>query len=86
LLEGDIKAQTIQVLTNLKVVLEAAGVNLEKVVKTTVYLANMSDFHGMNEVYATFFMENKPARATVGVTALPKGALVEIDCVATVGD
>lgn len=82
LVEGGIEAQTRQVLTNLKHVLEAADSGLNFVVKTTVFLQNMSDFAAMNTVYAEFFPENPPARSTVQVAGLPKGALVEIECLA----
>jgi 2-iminobutanoate/2-iminopropanoate deaminase len=82
LVEGGIEAQTRQVLTNLKNVLEAAGSGLNYVIKTTVFLKDMADFAAMNAVYAEFFGENPPARSTVAVAALPKGALVEIECVA----
>ena len=78
----DVAEQTEQVLRNLNAVLEAAGSSLNNVVKTTVFLADMNDFVAMNEVYARFFSENKPARATVQVSALPKGANVEIDAIA----
>lgn len=79
---ADVAAQTEQVLKNLNAVLEAAGGNLNNVVKTTVFLADMNDFAAMNEVYARFFSENKPARATVQAARLPKDARVEIDCIA----
>jgi len=82
IVEGGIEAQTRQVLTNLKNVLEAADSGLNFVVKTTVFLQNMGDFAAMNGVYQEFFPENPPARSTVAVAALPKGALVEIECVA----
>lgn len=82
IVEGGIQAQTRQVLTNLKHVLEAADSGLNYVVKTTVFLQSMDDFAAMNAVYAEFFPENPPARSTVAVAALPKGALVEIECVA----
>jgi 2-iminobutanoate/2-iminopropanoate deaminase len=82
IVEGGIEAQTRQVLTNLKHVLEAADSGLNFVVKTTVFLQDMNDFAAMNAVYAEFFPENPPARSTVAVAALPKGALVEIECVA----
>ncbi len=82
LVEGGIEAQTRQVLTNLKHVLEAADSGLNFVVKTTVFLKDMNDFAKMNAVYAEFFGENPPARSTIAVAALPKGALVEIECVA----
>ena len=90
IIEGGIEAQTRQVLTNLKHVLESADSGLKYVVKTTVFLQNMDDFAAMNGVYAEFFPENPPARSTVAVAALPKGALVEIECIAmispTLGD
>ncbi|MDD5371266.1 MAG: RidA family protein [Anaerolineaceae bacterium] len=82
LVEGGVEVETRQVLTNLKNVLEAAGTGLEKVVKTTVFLRDMGDFARMNAVYAEFFLANFPARSTVGVAALPKGAAVEIECIA----
>ena len=82
LVEGGIEAQTRQVLTNLKYVLESADSGLNFVVKTTVFLKDMGDFPKMNSIYAEFFPENQPARSTVQVAALPKGALVEIECVA----
>lgn len=74
--------QTEQVLKNLSEVLTAAGADLGSVVKTTVFLADMNDFAEMNEVYATYFSENKPARATVQAARLPRDARVEIDCIA----
>ena len=79
---GDVAEQTRQVLKNLSAVLEAAGTDLNNVVKTTVFLADMNDFTAMNEVYAEFFSENKPARATVQAARLPRDARVEIDCIA----
>ena len=82
IVEGGIEAQTHQVLTNLKNVLESADSGLNYVVKTTVFLENMCDFAAMNTVYAEYFPENAPARSTVAVAALPKGALIEIDCTA----
>jgi len=82
LVEGGLEAQTRQVLTNLKSVLESADSGLNYVVKTTVFLQNMSDFAAMNAVYAEYFPENAPARSTVAVAALPKGALIEIECTA----
>jgi 2-iminobutanoate/2-iminopropanoate deaminase len=82
LVEGGIEAQTHQVLSNLKNVLEAAESGLNHVVKTTVFLKDMNDFGKMNSVYAEHFGEHPPARSTVAVAALPKGALVEIDAVA----
>ncbi|MGI6129997.1 MAG: RidA family protein [bacterium] len=86
LVEGDVKAQTRQVLTNVKAVLEAAGTSLDNVVKTTVFLKDMADFAAMNEVYAEFFSEPFPARSAVQVVALPnKDAAVEIETVAALG-
>jgi len=82
LVEGGVEAQTRQVLTNLKHVLESADSGLNFVLKTTVFLQDMGDFAKMNSVYAEFFQENPPARSTVQVAGLPKGALVEIECVA----
>ena len=80
--EGDISAQTRQVLENLKAVLEAGGSSLDRVVKATVFLKNMADFAAMNDVYAQYLGSAKPARSTVAVAELPRGALVEIDLVA----
>jgi 2-iminobutanoate/2-iminopropanoate deaminase len=82
LIEGDIRAQTERVLSNLQAVLEAAGTSLDRVVKTTVYLADMNDFAAMNEVYATFFSANRPARSTVQAARLPRDVRVEIDVIA----
>jgi 2-iminobutanoate/2-iminopropanoate deaminase len=82
LVEGGIEVQTRQVLTNLKHVLESADSGLNFVIKTTVFLQDMRDFANMNSIYAEFFPENPPARSTVQVAALPKSALVEIECVA----
>ena len=80
----DVAGQTEQVFRNLEAVLEASGTSLAKVVKTTVFLADMNDFAAMNDVYARFFTENKPARATVQAARLPRDARVEIECIATV--
>ena len=82
IVDGDIRAQTERVLTNLKAVLEAAGTSLDRVVKTTVYLSDMNDFTAMNEVYATYFAANRPARSTVQAARLPRDARVEIDVIA----
>lgn len=82
---GDIVAQTTQVLQNLEAVLKEAGSSFEKVIKTTVFLANMEDFIAFNEVYAKFFGNHKPARSTIAVKTLPKNALVEIECIARIG-
>lgn len=83
LIEGDVSAQTRQVLDNLKAVLEAGGSSLDHVIKATVYLTDLSNFAKMNEVYAEYLGKAKPARSTVGVASLPRGASVEIDLVAT---
>ena len=82
LVSGGIEEQTRQVLTNLRHVLEASGSGLNYVVKTLVFLKDMNDFPKMNAIYAEFFPDNPPARSTVGVAALPKGGLVEIEAVA----
>lgn len=81
--EGGIKEQTRQSLTNVSNVLAEAGIDLSHVVKTTVFLSDMDNFAAMNEVYAQFFSEPYPARSAVAVKTLPKGALVEIEVVAT---
>ena len=81
--EGGIKEQTRLSLLNVQAILDAAGLSLANVVKTTVFLADMGDFAAMNEVYAQFFSEPFPARSAVAVKTLPKGALVEIECIAT---
>ena len=78
---GGVQAETRQALENLGRIVEAAGYSLRDVVKTTIYLADMGDFPAVNEVYAGFFSESLPARATVAVAALPKGARVEIDAI-----
>ncbi|HBA39225.1 MAG TPA: reactive intermediate/imine deaminase [Deltaproteobacteria bacterium] len=85
IVEGGIAAQTRQVLENLKGVLIASGSSLERVVKATVFLKNMADFAAMNEVYAEYLGSARPARSTVAVAELPRGALVEIDLVALTG-
>ncbi len=82
LIAGDVAAQTDRVLQNLAGVLKAAGSSLQKVVKTTVFLKNMSEFAAMNEVYGRYFTEAPPARSTVEVARLPKDVLVEIDAIA----
>jgi 2-iminobutanoate/2-iminopropanoate deaminase len=82
IVDGDIQAQTRRALQNLQAVLEAAGCTLENVLKTTVFLQNMEDFRAMNDVYATFFATNPPARSAVEVAALPLGAQIEIEAVA----
>jgi len=84
LVEGDIVAQTKQVFENLKAVLDAAGSSLDKVVKTTVFLGDMNDFAAMNETYAGYFGDHKPARSAVEVARLPKDVKVEIEVIAVV--
>ncbi len=84
LVEGDIRAQTRRVLDNLKAVLEAAGSGLDRVVRTTIFVMDMGDFNAVNEVYGGYFGSTPPARATVQVAGLPRGARVEIDAIATV--
>jgi 2-iminobutanoate/2-iminopropanoate deaminase len=81
-IRGDVAAQTDRVLKNLAGILQAAGTGLEKVVRSTVFLKNMSDFGAMNEVYGKFFSAAPPARSTVEVARLPKDVLVEIDVIA----
>jgi 2-iminobutanoate/2-iminopropanoate deaminase len=81
---GDVRQETHQVIRNLDAVLRAAGTSLASIVKTTIYLVNMADFAAVNEVYATYFSSRPPARATVQVAALPRGAQVEIDAIAIV--
>ena len=82
LLNSTIEEATSRVLDNLKAVLEAAGSSIDKVIKTTVFMTNLSEFAQMNEIYATYFGENPPARSAVQVAALPKGARIEIEAVA----
>lgn len=80
--EGGVKEQTRQSLTNAQSVLKAAGLDLSHVIKTTVFLSDMADFAAMNEVYAEFFNEPYPARSAIAVKTLPKNALVEVECIA----
>ena len=84
LISSNLEEQTRQVLKNVRSVLEAAGSSLSNVLKTTVFLQDMNDFAKMNAIYAEFFGENPPARSTVAVAGLPKGALVEIEAVALI--
>jgi 2-iminobutanoate/2-iminopropanoate deaminase len=84
LVEGDIAVQTERVMLNLKAVLEASGASFDSVVKTTVFLKDMSDFPKMNEVYGRFFTSNQPARSTVQAARLPRDVSVEIDAIAVV--
>jgi 2-iminobutanoate/2-iminopropanoate deaminase len=82
LVEGDFAAQAHRVFENMKAVLAAAGANFSSVAKATVYLTDLANFATLNEIYASYFGATKPARSTVGVAQLPKGALVEIDLIA----
>jgi 2-iminobutanoate/2-iminopropanoate deaminase len=84
LLSADVSVQTKQVLTNLREVLESAGSSMDKVLKTTIFLSDMSDFVTVNEIYEKAFGTHKPSRSTVAVKTLPKNALVEIDAIALV--
>ena len=84
LLKEDVVVQAVRVMKNLEAVLEASGSSLDKVIKTTIFLADMNDFAVVNEVYAEAFGSHKPVRSTVAVKTLPKNALVEIDAVALV--
>ena len=85
LVAGGVVVETERVLANLQAVLEAAGASLRDVVRTTIYLADLGDFPRVNEIYAGCFDQPYPARATVGVAALPRGARVEIDAIARIG-
>jgi 2-iminobutanoate/2-iminopropanoate deaminase len=82
LIAGGIEDQTRRVLTNVKAILEAAGTSLDRVVKTTVFMADLGQFAAMNAVYAEFFPSDPPARSTFQVAALPRGALLEIEAIA----
>ena len=82
LVTGDIKVSTDRVLQNIKAILDDQGLTFANVVKSTVFMANLADFAGMNEVYGKYFTDNFPARSTVQVAALPKGATVEIEVIA----
>jgi 2-iminobutanoate/2-iminopropanoate deaminase len=82
LVEGDVAAQTARALDNLKAVVEAAGSSLDRVVKTTVYMKDLSEFAAMNEVYARYFPTNAPARSTIEAARLPRDCRVEIDLIA----
>lgn len=82
MVEGGVEAQAVRVLENLKAVLEAAGVGMKDVVKTTMYLADFGDFATVNEIYARYFEQPYPARSAVQAAALPKGARIEIDAIA----
>ena len=81
--QGDIKGETLQVLKNLEAVLNSGGATLENVIKTTIFLTDLSNFKEVNDIYGKFFGgENSPARACVEVSSLPKGVMIEIDCIA----
>jgi 2-iminobutanoate/2-iminopropanoate deaminase len=82
IVSGDITAQTRRVLDNIAAVLRAEGLNFDHVVKTTIFLTNLGDFQAVNEIYGSYFKQNPPARSTVQVSALPKGANVEIEVIA----
>ena len=79
---GEIEQETEQTIKNISAILQAEGLNLESVIKTTVYLSDLKNFERMNQVYEKYFSKNKPARACIQVAALPKGAKVEIDAIA----
>jgi len=81
-LTGPVPEQTKQVMENIKAVLENAGLGFPSVVKTTIFLTNMSDFAAVNEIYGAYFKENPPARSTIAVAALPKGVQVEVEVIA----
>lgn len=80
--EGDVQAQTRQALNNARAIMNEAGLDLNNVIKTTVFLSDMANFAAMNEIYAEFFSEPYPARSAVAVKTLPKNALVEVECIA----
>ena len=80
--EGDVQDQTRQALTNARAIMNEAGLDLNNVIKTTVFLSDMANFAAMNEIYAEFFSEPYPARSAVAVKTLPKNALVEVECIA----
>ena len=85
MVNGDVATQTHRVLRNLAAILEAAGTSLDRVVRTTVYLADMADFAAMNDVYGSYFTAPAPARATIQASRLPRDARVEIDAIADIG-
>ncbi len=86
IVEGDISAQAKRVLENVAAILKEAHLTFDHVVKTTIFLTDMADFQTVNEIYGTYFRENPPARSTVAVSALPKGANVEIEVIAMAGE
>ncbi len=83
LVKGGIEAQAKQVMENLQQVLFAAGLSFDQVIKTTVFIINMEDFKAINKIYGSYFVNNQPARSCVAVASLPKGALIEIELIAT---
>ncbi len=85
MVEGDVVAQTEQVMRNLEAVLKAAGAGFDRVVKTTIFLVDLGDFARVNETYAKYFKGGSPARATVQVSALPRGSRVEVEAIAYLG-
>jgi 2-iminobutanoate/2-iminopropanoate deaminase len=85
LIQGDVVAQTVRVLENMKIVLEACGSSLGQVVKTTVFVKDLGEFATINETYSRYFPENPPARSTVEAARLPRDVRVEIECIAAVG-
>ena len=86
LVDNDIQTQTHQVLKNLDAILNSAGINFGHVVRTTIFLVNLEHFSAMNEIYKTYVLDPAPARSTVQVAGLPKGALIEIDLIAEIPD
>ena len=86
IISGDIAAQTRRVLDNIAAVLRAEGLTFDNVVKTTIFLTDLEDFQTVNEVYGSYFKQDPPARSTVQVSALPKGAKIEIDAIADTGE
>src|ERR1700704_5905367 len=86
IVSDDISAQTKRVMENIGAILQAANLNFGHVVKTTIFLISMGDFQTVNEIYGTYFRENPPARSTVAVSALPKGAKIEIEVIAMAGE
>ncbi len=86
IVSGDIAAQTRRVLDNIAAVLKAEGLTFDNVVKTTIFLTDLGDFQTVNEVYGSYFKQDPPARSTVQVSALPKGAKIEIDAIADTGE
>lgn len=86
MVEGDFQAQTQRVMENLKAVLESRGLRIESVVKTTIFLTDMGKFSQVNEIYGSYFTENPPARSTIQVGGLPKGAAIEVEAIASTTD